>query len=254
MAQPVLRKIFQKSFSGKDTEIAKKGIVLSLPLTIGICLVLVCAIGWAYFMGLMVGRGQNPEARLQEMTAFINSPKNNSTNIAESQEANSQPAPGEVSQPATAESLPTEHEVAQIQTSSMQPSSSAYPFNKPSAAGAAAWGKTASENVPAQSIKSPDKAKAAITSVPGEKILYDYVFQVGAFKSLKDAENLKKALESHKLKAKVQKSGKVCIVLVSVRGSETAATELASRIRPLKLGKPLQLSKKQVTPKTRKGR
>ena len=33
--------------------------------------ILVVAVGWSFFMGFMVGRGQNPETRVEQMTSMI---------------------------------------------------------------------------------------------------------------------------------------------------------------------------------------
>lgn len=46
---------------------------ISWPLLCAISLVLICAVGWAFFMGLMVGRGQNPQTSIENMAGLSQS-------------------------------------------------------------------------------------------------------------------------------------------------------------------------------------
>ena len=67
MAQP-LRKIRQRI----APSVPKGGFSFTLPpLAAGaICIVMLACIGWAFFMGYMVGHGQNPGEEMRELTGI----------------------------------------------------------------------------------------------------------------------------------------------------------------------------------------
>ncbi len=67
MAQP-LRKIRQRIAPA----VPKGGFSFTLPpLAAGaVCIVMLACIGWAFFMGYMVGHGQNPGEEMRELTGI----------------------------------------------------------------------------------------------------------------------------------------------------------------------------------------
>lgn len=70
MAQPV-RKIRQRSAAGERNDKGRRfTFSLSGAAVAALALVLVTAVGWSFFMGFMVGRGQNPEKRVEQMTGM----------------------------------------------------------------------------------------------------------------------------------------------------------------------------------------
>ena len=90
--------------------------------------------------------------------------------------------------------------------------------------------------------------KSATTQKPAnaKNPIFDYVYQAAAFKSTADAEKLRVRLERADVRNRVQKSGKVYLVLVMLRGNEADARRLREDLASMKLGRPLQLSKKPV--------
>lgn len=76
--------------------------------------------------------------------------------------------------------------------------------------------------------------------------LFDYVFQVGVFGNESGADNLRQKLEGFGLRTGMEKSGKLCVVLVRLRGDETRAAEVVKIAHELKLGEPVQRSRKPV--------
>ena len=82
--------------------------------------------------------------------------------------------------------------------------------------------------------------------------MFDYSFQVAAFKDKADADKLRARLESKGLRSRQQKSGKVLLVLVNLRGTELDAANLREELQRMKLGKPILASKKSVSGKSRK--
>ena len=70
MAAP-LRKPRKSAASQPTGEKRRFAIRLSGPMAALLGTILVVAVGWSFFMGFMVGRGQNPETRVEQMTSMI---------------------------------------------------------------------------------------------------------------------------------------------------------------------------------------
>ena len=70
MAAP-LRKPRKSVVSPPAGEKRRFVIRLSGPMAALLGTILAVAVGWSFFMGFMVGRGQNPETRVEQMTSMI---------------------------------------------------------------------------------------------------------------------------------------------------------------------------------------
>lgn len=238
MAQP-LRKIRQRI----APSVPKGGFSFTLPpLAAGaICIVMLACIGWAFFMGYMVGHGQNPGEEMRELTGIGRPDRETLAEMdkamAGSEDASlrdkladlgQQPVGGAPAAPAA---------------------KSSHPFNKPSGNGLAAWGnapKGAAQPAP-EKTAAPAKPQAATNAAP----LYDFVFQVAAFRNVDDADRLRQRLEGQGLRTRGQKSGKLTLVMVHMRGTDLDAANLKEELQRMRLGSPLQKSKKRVGGKPR---
>lgn len=239
MAQP-LRKIRQRIAPA----VPKGGFSFTLPpLAAGaVCIVMLACIGWAFFMGYMVGHGQNPGEEMRELTG-IGRPDRET--LAEMDKAM-----------AGSEDAGLRDKLADL---SRQPvggapaaapaAKSSYPFNKPSDNGLAAWGNAPKGAAQPASEKTaaPAKPQAATNGAP----LYDFVFQVAAFRNVDDADRLRQRLEGQGLRTRGQKSGKLTLVMVHMRGTDLDAANLKEELQRMRLGSPLQKSKKRVGGKPR---
>ena len=103
----------------------------------------------------------------------------------------------------------------------------------PQGANAAAQGQGAAQ--PAGIVKAPQ--------VSG---LFDYVFQVGAFKDADAVDSLRQRLEGRGMRTKMERSGKLYVVLVLLRGDDARAAEVLRTTESMGLGKPIQRSRKPV--------
>ena len=188
------------------------------------CVLLACAIGWAFFMGLMVGRGQNPAAKINDLTG----------GLLESQAEESQPDSAEAPAP-----------LAENQVSQPAPG---VERERPEGAALEAWPVApkaeARKPKPKKEVERP-KPERKETAKPTNQASYDFLYQVAAVKTAKDAAGLHKKLKGMGLRSESKKSGKVYLVLVSLRGKDADAVALRDKLRSAKLGKPLLLSKKE---------
>lgn len=199
-------------------------LTLSGPWLVALSLVLVCAVAWAFFMGFMVGRGQSPHEEIHAMTGMLEPPKriekNTGGDVADAY-AGFAAAPG-----AEEDSPPAE-------TGALQ--------NAPAVTAAKAI-------APAQTAR-PAKAPQQ-RAVNRAEPQFIYTFQLAAFKTQREAENLQKNAASKGLKTSIRKSGKVFLVTTSLRGGQSEVSRLNATIKSLKLGKPMQLSKKPANPQS----
>ena len=232
MAQP-LRKIRQRIAPA----VPKGGFSFTLPpLAAGaVCIVMLACIGWAFFMGYMVGHGQNPGEEMRELTG-IGRPDRET--LAEMDKAM-----------AGSEDAGLRDKLADL---SRQPvgGAPAAPDGDAAAAPAAAANASAAPGAaqPAsEKTAAPAKPQAATNGAP----LYDFVFQVAAFRNVDDADRLRQRLEGQGLRTRGQKSGKLTLVMVHMRGTDLDAANLKEELQRMRLGSPLQKSKKRVGGKPR---
>lgn len=206
-------------------------------------LVLACAVAWSFFMGFMVGRGQNPEAKFREI-AGIEQKRETSAPVAEQTPA-SPPEEAEAKNANPPENPPDSPPAPEQSTENR------VAFRVPEGAGLAAWGKPPVEKTP----KTGQPAKKA-ANAPSQKSgqQFDYTFQVAAFKTLQDAEESKKKLAAAGIRCKIKKSGKVQLLIASLRGDAAAEKNARQKIKSLKLGEPLLLAKKAVAGGAKKGK
>ena len=96
---------------------------------------------------------------------------------------------------------------------------------------------------PAGASQVPVPAQAA---QPGP--MQDYVFQMGAFRDEDSVDSLRQRLEGRGLRTRMQREGKLYVVLVLLRGDTARAEEVMRIAEELRLGKPMLKSRKPVQP------
>lgn len=261
MAQP-LRKIRQRI----APSVPKGGFSFTLPpLAAGaICIVMLACIGWAFFMGYMVGHGQNPGEEMRELTGIGRPDRETLAEMdkamAGSEDASlrdkladlgQQPVGGAPAAPdGDAAAAPAAASSAPAAPAAAPAAKNSHPFNKPSGNGLAAWGnapKGAAQPAPEKTAAPATRPQAATNAAP----LYDFVFQVAAFRNVDDADRLRQRLEGQGLRTRGQKSGKLTLVMVHMRGTDLDAANLKEELQRMRLGSPLQKSKKRVGGKPR---
>lgn len=277
MAVP-LRKPRKPASSQPSGEKRRFVVRLSGPMATLLGAILAVAVGWSFFMGFMVGRGQNPETRVEQMTNLISpdapkakpapqaAPALDPATQPETADAQN-PAPGGDAGQAQGAAAPQQGKpgqdpkgqqaAAQGQAPQGQQAApgQAYPFSQPSGNSLAAWGIKPGANQNGQAAQGQTAQNGAQAAKPAPVKTgpqFDYVFQVAAFKSNEDADKLRTSLEGKGLHTRTQKNGNLVLVMVSMRGSEDDAVALRDDLRHMKLGVPIQVSKKPVSNKPQK--
>lgn len=193
---------------------------ISWPLLAALCLILVCAVGWAFFMGLMVGRGQNPQESFHAATGLM-----------KPEEAEPLPEEPEPEPPFASEDPQVAPPVA---APAREPAKRETPKRE-----------TAKKETPRKI--PPPQATPAQT---GQR--YAYTFQAGAFKSQADANSASSKLNRVGLKTTVRKSGKVWLAVISLQGGAADVAAMRQKVKKLKMDRPMQLTKTAIEPKKRK--
>lgn len=78
--------------------------------------------------------------------------------------------------------------------------------------------------------------------------MHDYVFQMGAFRDEESVDNLRQRLEGRGLRTRMQREGKLYVVLVLLRGDAARAGEVVRIAEELRLGAPMVRSRRPVQP------
>ena len=283
MAAP-LRKP-RKSVASQPTGEKRRFVIrLSGPMAALLGTILVVAVGWSFFMGFMVGRGQNPETRVEQMTNMISKDAPAAKGKAAQQEApapdaaataetadgqnaapvaeaaaGAAPQQAAAGKPADAKGQKAAGQAGQAQQPQQaQPQAPAYPFSQPSPNSMAAWGIKPGANAQGAQAQggAPNGAQngtqAAKPAPAKTGPQFDYVYQVAAFKSDEDADKLRTRLEGKGLHTRTQKNGKLVMVMVNMRGTEDDAFNLREDLRHMKLGVPIMVSQKPVSNKPQK--
>ncbi|MDR3358194.1 MAG: SPOR domain-containing protein [Desulfovibrio sp.] len=222
-------------------------------------LVLVVTVTWAFFMGFMVGRGQNPVQRVEQMAAILrdDGPATPETSgyaqngqpagppaAASAAEAASgrNPASGEGVAPESGSTVPSAEPVKQ----KTDLPRSFDPLNPPEGTALAAWGiRDASAGV----ASGQRGAKAEKNPPPSarEEPQFNWVFQMAAFRDRVDAERLQTRLGKAGYSVGLTRSGKMTLVMVRLRGGKAEAERLRGQAREYGLGEPLLQSRRPVS-------
>jgi cell division septation protein DedD len=91
--------------------------------------------------------------------------------------------------------------------------------------------------------ENPEEAQKPQPKTSG---LSDYVFQVAAFRDEDNVDSLRQRLEGRGLRTRMQREGKVLLVLVLLRGDEQRAAEVLKLMEEMRLGAPIVRSRKPV--------
>jgi cell division septation protein DedD len=224
-----------------------------------LCLVLVMAVVWAFFMGFMVGRGQNPAQRMEQMTALLrdDNPARPGASGSSPDGRSAGPPAASATDAAGVRNPASGGETAREGDSSM-PSAAPVkkksdeapvfdPSNSPGGAALAAWGIRDASSAGAASGQSGVNAAENSPASVKEEPQFNWVFQMAAFRGKADADRLQARLEKAGYRANQARSGKVTLVLVRLRGGRAEVERLRGQARELGLGEPLLQSRQPVS-------
>lgn len=224
------------------------GLKLTLPVLVTACVLFLAALVLAYLGGVMTGRAQWASS-LEESRAALAAAAATDGQKDEAAAGESRAADADSAEEALAEaSVLAASELRFSRALRAEPGARLEPVSPPLPVAQAA--KPAAEGAPAYPPMPPGMQPA----VPaGEKAppptptdMYDFVFQLGAFREPGIVDDLRQRLEGRGLRTRMERSGKLYLVMVVLRGTDERAREVEAIAQDLRLGKPLMRSRKPV--------
>lgn len=247
----------QKKTPGKEEGGTRPGIPLTLPSMLAVLFLALVAISSSYLVGVMFGRSQW-ESSSPMSTDSSDAPRavHPDGDGAKSADAGT-PAPDE--ETPTAEGEPegilSAEELRFSRVLRAAPGESvelASPPLPPAVPPQPATGQPApGTSQPQAPPPMPPGMRAAVPEgqqapPPTPATMHDYVFQVGAFRDEASVDDLRQRLEGRGLRTRMERSGKLYLVLVLLRGTDERAAEIPRIMEELRLGKPMLRSRKPV--------
>jgi hypothetical protein len=224
----------------KKAPLSKREYSLKLNFSMMLTTVIVLLIGvsWVFMLGVIVGRGHNPDDKIYELTGRV-------------LHGGRQAAPV-VQEPPQAILRPEElHFWPSLRDKSLH--NSAVDLETPAARTPARQADAGAADAPAGNAASASTPQPPLQLVPqsGLSTRFDFVYQVAVFRDDAQADRLRERLEGEGLRTALEKSqardGKSLYkVLASRRGTEEDNAQLLAVLERLKLGPPLLRSKKAV--------
>lgn len=247
----------QKKTPGREEGGTRPGIPLTLPSMLVVLFLALVAISSAYLVGVMFGRSQW-ESSSPMSTDSSDAPRtvhpdgDGTASAAAGTQAPDEEAAAGDEEPEgilSAEELRFSRVLRAAPGESVELVSPPLPPAVPPqpAAGQTAPGASQPQGIPPM----PPGMQAAVPEgqqapPPAPATMHDYVFQVGAFRDEASVDDLRQRLEGRGLRTRMERSGKLYLVLVLLRGTEERAAEIPRIMEELRLGKPLLRSRKPV--------
>ena len=216
--------------------LSKRAYTLKLTFSMLLTTAIVALIGvsWVFMLGVMVGRGDNPDAKVRELTGRMLR-GGQAPAVQEPPQAILRPE--ELNFSVALREKPPHNGTAAMGTPAAQP-----PTHQTGSAAPIA---------PARNGTSPLSAQPATLNTPqgAQPVRFDYVYQVAAFREPEQADKLRERLEGEGVRTSMEKSpakgGKSLYIVLAVRrGTEEDSRQLQAVFERLKLGAPLLRSQK----------
>lgn len=218
----------------RESGTKNRKIILSFSFTslLTFVFLFVAAMASAYIWGVMTGRGEiSPRGNADVASKAEDAPPKAPNSVLKAHELEfSHVLRGEESR--TREKRPEPAKTQEISGAETQ------------AAAGSESGEAEPESAPV--AKEPESRQATAAKTPADSRLMDYVFQVAALKDEQAVDSLREKLEGRGLRTRMERSGKLYLVMVLMRGDESRVDELDQTARELRLGAPLLRGKKPV--------
>lgn len=209
-------------------------------------IVLIIGISWAFVLGVMVGRGYNPEKKVPQLATLLPA-EQESTKAAREKLGDTLPK-AEVMKPEDlryASSLKGKpgQPPAEIKPKNMQNATVPVVAPPPTSIPSTAPGHAPQ---PTEGIVEQARPRSEAPRESPKDILFDYVFQVATFKDAESVDKLRARLEGKGLRTRMDKDGKLLKIMVLLRGSQESAQNIQQQMVDMGLGQPIQRSRTPV--------
>ncbi len=202
--------------------------------------IILCVLGWCFFLGFMVGRGQNPEEHLQKMAAIL-SPAEKPAQTAKPQGAVPQDGVADqgAAQPAEAADGAQQQQPGQPGQPD-QAGASPVPGFPAFQQGAQGAGQNAAQQAQAQDKKKPE-AQAAQEK---PKAPYTFSYRMATVRTREDARKEQERYEKKGFRTSIRQSGKSWSLYATIKGTDSDADQFVRDVKKAGLSQPVRVSRK----------
>ena len=199
---------------------------------VGLAIVLV--LGWCFYMGFMIGRGQNPEEHLQKIAAIWQG-NNAGASAQQAQQTPTAPAPGLVQgQAVQTPQAPQEASQAQAEDKPVVPGQPVFRTSSDSAAA-----KATSQPQAARSEARAEKPRAQGPAT------YTFTYRMATVRSQQDARSEQERYEARGFRVSIRKSGNAWALQHTFKGTDEDAAQFLRDVKSAGLGEPMRISRRK---------
>lgn len=237
---------------------ARRGLNVTLgPAALSVaCVGLAIVLGWCFYMGYMIGRGQNPEEHMARIAAIWHEGGGDAARTADgaaggapnaegaavSADAGQAGQPGQAAQPGQP-GQPGQGQAGQpglpAQTAGQPPRVTGYPVFT-TGGGQTAQAPQTAQTQAAQGGKGAQPAKEA----SGEPT-YTFVYRMATVRSQEDARSEQERYEAKGFRVSIRRSGKAWALQHTFRGTDADAEVFLQSVKQAGLGEPLRVSRRK---------
>ena len=225
-----------KTRGGKGLNLTLSPATLTL-VGVGVVLVL----GWCFYMGFMIGRGQNPEEHLQKIAAVWQAEERGATVAGVEAGSSAESAEG-VPQTSAQGAEGAAQDPGQVlpgTTPGAVPGYPAFASSQPAPQG------TTVEQTPSQGASLTQaqgaQPKAQQTRAPGT---HTYVYRMATVRNQEDARREQERYENKGFRVRIVKSGNVWVLRHEFQGTDEDEKAFLQAVKNAGLGQPLRTSRK----------
>ncbi len=201
---------------------------------------MVLILGWCFYMGFMIGRGQNPEERLQRIAAVLQ-PGGGASQPAQGQAdgAGGEPAPQGVPEPAAGQgAVPAPPAQGQVPGYPVFQTQGAGQQAQTQAQATAQPGASQPQQAKAQPAAKADRAQAGPPT-------YTFVYRMATVFTREDARREQERYENKGFSTSIRQSGKSWGLLHTFKGTDKDCEAFLKDVKRAGLGQPARVSRKK---------
>lgn len=204
---------------------------VTAPLLVFGCVILALTLGWAFFTGFLVGRGENPGERLASLAPFG---QKSEPEVKATPKEEPSMQPEETVEAKPAEQVKPIAQAIAAPSDSAKPVAPAHPFTRPDTRSMAAWG-----------VRGEPSASEAKPPEP-ETERFEYQLRLATFAKREEAEALMAKITGKHVRCKVVPRGKHFVVQCVLRGTEQHFADFQDLLGRLKVKDPFLAAKKEL--------
>ncbi len=203
-----------------------------------IALGMLLILGWCFYMGFMIGRGQNPEEHLQRMAAMLQAGR-------DKQPGDNAPAAGTADASSTAAAKQGGQEAPAQSAGVSADSTRAVPRGQVPGYPVFQTGKAPAQK--AQQPASPPRAQVVPAGAAAQSATptYTFVYRMATVRSREDARSEQERYEHKGFRTSIRQSGKVWALFHTFKGTDKDCELFLEKVSRAGLGAPVRVSRKK---------